>query len=145
MKKILTVLLFIFTASFAFANNLADYSEKEYYNLMELKDKIKDWKPVDYKVEGSKNYKAHYEGVNYYKSVYNVKTIAEAYNIVAFVQQDEFIPKIKPFPTESMSYGDDYYFYFGDDGVFINAGEMDILFTINKDGFVESIKCYPGI
>ncbi|HIZ88790.1 MAG TPA: hypothetical protein H9804_02500 [Candidatus Mucispirillum faecigallinarum] len=145
MKKILTVLLLIFTASFAFANDLADYSEEQYYNLMELKNKIKDWKPVDYEVKDSKDYETHYEGVNYYKSVYNVKTIAEAYNIEAFVHQNEHMPKIKPFPTKSMSDGDDYYFYFGDDGVFINAGAMDILFTINEDGFVESITCFPGI
>ena len=145
MRIILTVLLLAFTATFTFANDAATYSKEQYNNLMNLKDTITGWKPTDYELKDCKSYQVHYNGVNYYKSVYNVKTIEEAYNIVAFVQENEFMPKIKPFPTKSTSYEGDYYFYFGKDGVFINAGEMDILFTINKDGYVESLTCYPGI
>lgn len=145
MRIILTILLLALTATFAFANDAATYSKEQYNNLMNLKDTITGWEPTDYELKDCKSYHVHYDGVNYYKSVYNVKTIEEAYNIVAFVQQDEHMPKIKPFPTKSTSYEGDYYFYFGEDGVFINAGEMDILFTINKDGYVESLSCYPGI
>lgn len=145
MRIILTVLLLAFTATFTFANDAATYSKEQYNNLMNLKDTITGWKPTDYELKDCKSYQVHYNGVNYYKSVYNVKTIEEAYNIVAFVQENEFMPKIKPFPTKSTSYKGDYYFYFGKDGVFINAGGMDILFTINKDGYVESLSCYPGI
>ena len=50
-----------------------------------------------------------------------------------------------PYIIMTTSEQPDRYFYFGKDGVFINAGEMDILFTINKDGYVESLTCYPGI
>ena len=145
MRIILTILLLAFTATFTFANDAATYSKKQYNNLMNLKDTITGWKPTDYELKDCKSYQVHYDGVNYYKSVYNVKTIEEAYNIEAFVQENEHMPKIKPFPTKSTSYEGDYYFYFGKDGVFINAGAMDILFTINKDGYVESLSCYPGI
>lgn len=145
MRIILTVLLIAVTSTFAFANDAATYSKEQYNNLMNLKDTITGWKQSDYQSENSKDYEVHYNGVNYYKSVYNVKTIEEAYNIEAFVQENEHMPKIKPFPTKSTSYEGDYYFYFGKDGVFINAGAMDILFTINKDGYVESLTCYPGI
>ena len=145
MRIILTILLLAVTSTFAFANDAATYSKEQYNNLMNLKDTITGWEPTDYELKDCKSYQVHYNGVNYYKSVYNVKTIEEAYNIVAFVQENEFMPKIKPFPTKSTSYEGDYYFYFGKDGVFINAGEMDILFTINKDGYVESLSCYPGI
>ena len=145
MRIILTILLLAFTATFTFANDAATYSKEQYNNLMNLKDTITGWKQSDYQSENSKDYEVHYNGVNYYKSVYNVKTIEEAYNIEAFVQENEHMPKIKPFPTKSISYEGDYYFYFGKDGVFINAGAMDILFTINKDGYVESLSCYPGI
>lgn len=145
MRIILTVLLIAVTSTFAFANDAATYSKEQYNNLMNLKDTITGWKQSDYQSENSKDYEVHYNGVNYYKSVYNVKTIEEAYNIEAFVQENEHMPKIKPFPTKSTSYEGDYYFYFGKDGVFINAGAMDILFTINKDGYVESLSCYPGI
>ena len=145
MRIILTVLLIAVTSTFAFANDAATYSKEQYNNLMNLKDTITGWKQSDYQSENSKDYEVHYNGVNYYKSVYNVKTIEEAYNFEAFVQENEHMPKIKPFPTKSTSYEGDYYFYFGKDGVFINAGAMDILFTINKDGYVESLSCYPGI
>lgn len=144
MRIIFTILLLAFTATFAFAD-IASYSKEQYNKLIKLKDTITGWEPTEYNHKNRKNYKVHYNGVNYYKCVYNVKTIAEAYNIEAFVVQNEHMPKIKPFPTKSTSYEGDYYFYFGEDGVFINAGAMDILFTINKDGYVESLAHYPGI
>lgn len=146
MKKIIAVLLFTFVASLAYADEYYDYALGEYNHMLELRDTITGWKKSEYSSKYSTDYTVHYKGVNYYKNVYNVRTIPEAYEIEAFEHNNPNMPKVKPLPSQSTKQGDNQYFFIGAEGVYIDGFKVcNFLFSKNKDGFIELLTYCPGI